>query len=56
MPILLNYFRKSNSLKAVILTNNSFNDRCVEEFCKVLKYSSVETIDFSGNLMTSVSL
>ena len=56
MHLLLTTLQENEFFKALILTNNRFNDKCVDELCQQLEKMTVQTIDMSGNLLTSVSL
>lgn len=55
MQVLIEYLSQTDSVRVIILSNNLLNDNCVEQLCRALKKSKVQTIDLSGNLLTKAS-
>ena len=56
LGILLDYLNNAESVRVIILSNNFLNDECVRKICEKIQDLQVQTIDFSGNLLTKKSL
>lgn len=56
LSLLLSFLEEAHNLKVLILSNNNLTDRAIEQLCNRLLKFQIQTIDLSGNLVTSQAL